>query len=855
MISDLPVQLHDGSVGKVTARIPWPNPLTSSVGLSLESLHLTFYLSPQKAHDHPPLSPSLLAESVASVADTFIHEELSPPEEAELRESLHIDPPGHPQPSKDHLPGGFDPFLSDSDDIHGDIDPAGVSIFATLLERLLSRFEFDATDTKITLVHLEHASFTVTIPQIRYSTESKGADADIQGQSHEPNVPSIEGVIRSVSVSGITVSTRYLRPPSPVPLTPSTASPISARHSVHHLIPSASPPGSPSPPSPYSDSSELDDETHLLMSQSIAVFPPRPPSPTASVASSMYQSAISTTSTATRRDVETLNLSASIVESSQETETPVRPLPALEVSTNEIEDETLVSFASEPVVVRLITPPPVRSPPRAEPTSQARSSSNDEPRKPQIDPSPPRNDATRIEVTLGTIGVALRAWHIRALLDIAQSWTSHSPQTDSASKAEPEQPNSPPPSLLDNLQASLNLRGIAVLLLPNKGVSKPHDADAIAEFFRRPVAPPRCSHGYVRVHLEGIGASFSAKSGQSSSSRTPKQAPNQRILQSSFWISDLSVFAFVSSGSTDLLSDLSASPILITDPRLPSQYPIPPTHTNIQDPNLYSDLPVFDVEDWTHPSNRATSAKLSLWRTKAPHGRPSSAVGSPARKTEDLPPMSPSSPSPMLSSPLRRPISLAASVSPGRVAEAAQRSLPPAVEVKATIETSTLMVKTSRGPRSRVVSSTKVDVDLVPHHVFVDLGLVDGKGSPENISHAVAFIEEISAPSISPTLGGDSGDNFDPEGPVSDEEDADTPPATPRAGGAYGFQRAERERENERKRLERMVLEDLDLGFDYGHTPSHNVPSRSAHKVRMVYWPRVISAGTYIPSEKGPASK
>ena len=54
---------------------PWPNPLASSLGLSIGSLHLTFHLvSPVSPRPPPPVSN--LADSVASVARTFVHQDL-----------------------------------------------------------------------------------------------------------------------------------------------------------------------------------------------------------------------------------------------------------------------------------------------------------------------------------------------------------------------------------------------------------------------------------------------------------------------------------------------------------------------------------------------------------------------------------------------------------------------------------------------------------------------------------------------------------------------------------------------------------------------------------------------------------
>src|SRR5882762_497560 len=81
LLTGLPIKLHDGSIASITARIPWPNPLTATTGLSIQSLHLTFHLASAPS----PLSTqplTNLADSVAGVAESFLHHELSPVEEA-----------------------------------------------------------------------------------------------------------------------------------------------------------------------------------------------------------------------------------------------------------------------------------------------------------------------------------------------------------------------------------------------------------------------------------------------------------------------------------------------------------------------------------------------------------------------------------------------------------------------------------------------------------------------------------------------------------------------------------------------------------------------------------------------------
>jgi autophagy-related protein 2 len=97
-----------------------------------------------------------------------------------------------------------------------------------------------------------------------------------------------------------------------------------------------------------------------------------------------------------------------------------------------------------------------------------------------------------------------------------------------------------------------------------------------------------------------------------------------------------------------------------------------------------------------------------------------------------------------------------------------------------------------------------VIVKIAPLHVFVDLTMaMSGDG-------ALSFLEDV--------LDSSSKDNVTCESPLTDEQDCtsdddnesgNTPPATPSVPAAGN-------REQERRRLERLVLEDLNLDIDYG---------------------------------------
>lgn len=839
MLDGLPITLHDGTISGVKARIPWPNPLTSTLGFSLESLHLVFHLLPVSNHTPHNINSNInLAESVASVADSFIHNELTPREEATLRESFHPDLASsiYSDGREQNVPGGLDPFLSAPEDEefhpHSD-DPAGISIFATLIERLLARFEFDAVDTKITIVHPGHTSFTLSVSEIRYGTESRGADDAGRDNADTGGETELEGATRTISISGVEVTARNLHPPiqilrSTSVLTPSTLSPTFRRSPspFHHDTDSSS--HRQGSASPASSSSSLDEDTQFNMSQSLAFLPPRPSSPTSSLASSMYQSAISNAPAFQDSSEQNRSRTPSPGQREQGTHTPLSE-SHLKTETPQLsaedKDETILSFGTVPIVLRLTTPPPVRPS-----SSSNRPNESTVPRSTFDAPLRATSGATRspekiqLSLVTGILACSFRAWQIRGLLDLVDSWTSHHVPETAQSNIEPSvQSSTPAPSsfLGSGLDVYVSVKGVVLLLLlsSNNLYLDSEEDTTRANFFLRPLVPPRLHCAYLRLHLEGLTATASLSSDMHSQSG-PNEASSVKFSVS---LSELSIFYFrpdllALEDNTDL--ELRACPILITDHHLPEQYPSAHEHPDEPSPSPfqsdqypYPQLPIFDVVDWTDGRYKQNGTKVALWRSKQKR------KGKAARD-----PSTPSSP-------------------PEQVADILDEQVQPAIIVSAKMVLPTSSSQRRRRNGDSTKQSLQVDVNVAPLHMFVDLEQV------LNADGLLGFLDEMGkSDSSSDSPEGESGtgvgDESDSDEGNHRQVDDDTPPATPRVSGP---RERERERERERRRLEKLVMDDLDLDIDYRVTKP-TPPSgtkRGLHSSRKVWDPSTSFRDTY----------
>jgi len=781
------VALHSSHVGHITARIPWPNPLTSTLGLSLQSLHLTLDLS-----DSPPISQpsqtSHLADSVASVAVEFLHDELSPGEEATLRESFHHDRGSPPDPP-DYVPGGIDPFLNMEEFAPSDTDPEGVGIFASLIERLLARFAFDAADTRITIRHPERCSFTLIIPNIRYETESEisSAEATVRNDT--------TGETRTITISEAEITMLDLRTEDKTkPVFPSIVSSLNSLppHPPYGQLPRESHSRSPSP------DSDIDDETQIMMSQSIAFLPPQPlasSSMSASATSSMYQSAVS----------EAPLRSAVIREPIPEVQEqpPIEPVAKPEVPSSStshppssdishphgsgVSEETILSFGSDPIVIRLTTPPPSESRPGQQGTEKG-------------------EDSLRLSVTTGVLGFALRARHLQSLTELVATLGSISSSPPSPPKS---QGNTLPPSLLSRLCISAQIRGVVGLLLLTKEASCELTR---LDFFHHQLIPPKLSCGYIRIHADGILASFSQPP---TVARGDRRTSGVTKVDASLITTDLSIFLFEPTGSS-LGSEHTASPVLITDSNILAQYTSAHVHPLAQH-NPYPNYPTFDVSDWTNVVNKSTTPKPSYWRARIPqnhaqqrmqtHGRGGSvgALGlspSPGKSNPDF----------LQKSPVHSPpvFSIAVAITSG-----GRKSH-----------------KGDRIPESR----THVEVRIAPLHVFADLGALLSSRD----YGLLEFLQDSTPTALPPAKGSVSEDSYRE---AIDEDEKDTPPATPRH--FTGFSPRDSDRHRERQRLEQMVLDDLDLKFDYrSSTPKQSPQSLPSEKVKA--WREVIKHHSFV---------
>jgi hypothetical protein len=150
-----------------------------------------------------------LSNSVVSVAEDFVHDQ-STDEESELAQQIS-------------LPGGFEQGIGGGDDTYS-LEDGGVSAISALIENLLSRFKFNATNINLVLAFPDSSELSLQIGDIRYVTMGEGDLAS-----------------RMAEITSLTVGIRQ---------------------------------GSIPPSTPSSTSSSMDETATMLMSQSIASLDP-----------------------------------------------------------------------------------------------------------------------------------------------------------------------------------------------------------------------------------------------------------------------------------------------------------------------------------------------------------------------------------------------------------------------------------------------------------------------------------------------------------------------------------------------------------------------------------------------------
>ena len=769
LLVGLPFRLHDGFIAGVSARVPFPNPLTSSVGLHVRSLQLTLHVVTEQCQSpsaSPLFSSTGLADSVASMAETFVHRELTPKEEAAFLESLHTTPAPHLQTDdSEHLPGGFDPFVHSHDKdterrahiTHADNDPVGVSVFATFIERLLARFEFSALDTKVTIVHPGRSSFTFTIQEIHYHTQSGASqhphppvDGQPQPVTDEHQRIDPRAQVRSVIISGFSVTSRNLRS--------FMDSPTNTAHTLSPISPSSHSPTTdrghfPSGLSRSSSSSSLDEDTQMLMSESIAMLPPRPLSPASSVSSSVYQSMLSSGSIPSPMHP----IVAPITADHEKHPSLPRQVPTHHPSTvaQESNGDVVLSFGPQPITIKLYTPPP-----DARRTDQLRKADKDPVEGPTF--ALPEVEVLQLSVTTGTLACALRACHVRMLLDLMDSCE---PKTQRHSPV-PDQRGSHYPQFALGLRAHVTIRGVVLALISE---SREGQQLSLSSFFEHPFIPPRLRCPYLRLLLDDITGSCYLPF--SPSSAPPATSPDRSALASAeAALSDISILVFHAVYTAE--DSQVAAPIMITD-----WYLLTFDTTSHCRPSFTSDnpspihLPIFDVIDWTQAKFKGNSTRLSTWRTKS--RSKTEKLRSPAQRTRTLS----SSPNPFISLP----------------AHEAEKLLPPAIKINGSL-----------------TPETSLHVKVAPLHFFVDLGMfLDG-----NV--LLNFIDEVTSSSSfvskSKKRDFDEGDDPIPRDPADFKSNEDEPEEHVQISS---MSVQAREREVERRRLEKLVLDDLNLGMEY----------------------------------------
>ncbi|KAF8625802.1 hypothetical protein AX15_005189 [Amanita polypyramis BW_CC] len=715
-LAGLPLVVHDGYISSITARVPWPNPLTSNLGLSLDALHLTFHVVPTVTTTSEGVD---LSDSVASATEAFMHEELIEHENITLSDSVHSNVVNE---AEHIIPGGLDSFVSNKNEVPGtERDAAGASLFTSLVDKLLARFEFKATNARITLVDPDNISLTLSITEIHYGTEANIETAQISA-----------GVDRqTLTISGVAITTQDLRPhdnsyrPEPY---------------IGHSVPVQSslspfPPyvmqGDLPPISPATSLSSLEGEAREFMLQSLASLPPRTSSIVDSASSSLYQSALSEENVhrhLLRSSGKSTNLDGNLtgnVEEANETRYE-------EKRYGDAPDNVLCTFGPMPLSISFRSLP---------------SDGEDKNRR--------TDNCLCISVNMGVIALAIHAWQLAGIITIIDRFNEAKPSSHIVTQR--KETVTPPAVVGPNWDFNMKIGGLVVLVLPGVPTGESHSS--LASFFDRSVPAPYHPCGYVRFYAGDVVAS-SSKTLTSGSHQNKKIDHAVVSIKSdlTFKLRCTDVNAFVHSFSSPT-SEMIVYPFLFTDQHLRSQYAIPRIHPKSD--AGYIHLPTFTVSNsWFMVGYQDAGIDLSSWR-----------------------------------------VALPSESAPDNATDITEAATPQDRCHESVVYVNAERIHAMEQGKQAEILKDDVSISVLPLHLLLDVTLISNK-------YVMSFLQELTEGANKDREKKTSGAHTGEEEASNYEEQTDNfPPKDTVQPSSEG--------ENERKRLERLVLEDFNLPVDF----------------------------------------
>lgn len=691
--------------------------------LSVRSLHLVFHL-PSRVEKDVPLPSTNLADSISEAAQLFAHEEITREESTEVYQAFQSSGTSHTGKSDDYVPGGLDGPKGDPE-VLSDVEPIGISMFASMFEYLLSQFTFSAKDISITVIHPGRSSFRFKVSELHYGRPTSG-----RGESTRTiNISGLEIAHRDLSTSespgSVRSETRFL---------PSASCKFdAASHRVDNAALSSPIAISSSPlPSSSQEGGSGSNGSVPSAGSSAPEERSRPGSASSSTTSSIFHSVLTSQGSQPKPE----NCEATNIHPQDAGANDMGPNPSggavgespLSQADEAMEDgsfhQVIFSLVTEPIVVHITTSPlPKTSVDFTLHTSELDTSGSDS-RQPNLE----------ISVSVGIVACALTAAQINSILDVVSTIGSHSSPSTAPLVSNNAGFVVPPLSLLDQATLTMQIRGLVLLLqaVPPPLTCSSQDLP-LADFFTHPLTPPKTNHSYIRFLIDRLRADLSVSTtleqltdehtpspGHTAErSRVPRVVRGTTLNHIRFSVGDLSAFAFcMDSKASHAARQAFVLPIILTDPHLSAQYR--PEHHFPSNMDHHFDvspdflrkavpsLPEFGLSDWTLESNRSSQAKPSLWRVRPPPSYRRS-----QKSHAGDPPITP----PVASSPQ--------TISEETSANKSQSAL-----------SGRIILSSPKDPGTGAKSTCSIHIDVIPLHVFVDMG---------NIPAALEFLEMLSA--------------------------------------------------------------------------------------------------------------